>query len=397
MHQLFTNDCGISCIKMILASLNEDKNYFYLPFKEKSGNYSFQELVDFAKDYGLFLEGFKLKRKEDLFTCDTYPLIVSCQIEESHHAVVVTHINEKKVYYVDPIYGKRSVKRERFLEFFDGLGLLIKNFEKKMCPFLFEEKPSRIRQTVSFALQIVGTLCLVLGIYFVNKDSYIFLPIIFFALFVVFEVLLRSYLFASMQKLDDTFFKDVKVKKEHYYDFYERYEDYKKQIIAMPVTGIGNFLVSIILCLALLLNGRYNIALIMVVVMLILVDLIFFGPYLEKEKYRLQGLERLALNAFTNDDYIQLMDNLHKKSYRYGKIVLFKKYIYILVLLLTIILVMILNQIVSVPFIVLYLCMSYALYQNMFPIFNVESLERDLQISKGRFINILHQNDEIDE
>lgn len=57
--QSSTTDCGFTCLKVILANLNNDENYLFLEGK-KSIRYSFLDLSNIANKYDLELKDIKL-------------------------------------------------------------------------------------------------------------------------------------------------------------------------------------------------------------------------------------------------------------------------------------------------------------------------------------------------
>ena len=88
LPQLGKSDCGVACLKMILADLNKDRQYLFLPCDENHGMYSFKDLQDIAKCHGLTLAGFKVTDKEEIRKCNLPAIIRMTTKENCHHAVV---------------------------------------------------------------------------------------------------------------------------------------------------------------------------------------------------------------------------------------------------------------------------------------------------------------------
>ena len=396
MPQITQNDCGIACVKMLLADLNDDKNYLFLPFKEKKTNYSFLEIKDFAKHYGLYLEGFKVEDKEDFLKNEQFPLIVSLiSKDDGHHAVIVTKIHKKTVYIMDPLVGERRMSCTQFLSVFEGKGLWIQKVDYYPCPFVFNEPKKRMNTFFHILLQVLGSFCLFAGVYSINKDGYIVLTIVCFSLFVVLEIILRTSLFSSMRFLDSWYLDNLTIEAPLFSEFYYRLEDYKKTKLTSPLLAISALLTAGAFMGIMIFNDVMNVLSIGMAFVLVIIDSLFIEPCLKNKNEAISRIEKEALVYDNRVEFVLKMDDLYNESYRYGKIVLFKKYIYGLLLFFTVLLTMVLNHIISVPYIVLYLCLSISLFQNLNTVFSFPSKHLEYQKSKSRLINIVHQNDEI--
>jgi ABC-type bacteriocin/lantibiotic exporter with double-glycine peptidase domain len=104
--QISQNDCGVACLKMLLADINHDSNYLYLPYQENSRPLSYQKIIQMAEKYQLFLKGFVVAEKEEIINNQNYPLIVTIKSHQNvGHAVIVKGIRHHYVQIVDPDQG----------------------------------------------------------------------------------------------------------------------------------------------------------------------------------------------------------------------------------------------------------------------------------------------------
>ena len=395
VSQLFENDCGVACLKMLLVECNKDINYSYLPFKEKKGNYSYQEIKNLASNYGMNLVGFRLSDKSEIVHNDTFPLIVGLELDDGiKHAIVVEKIKKNRIKILDPAKGKRWMKLKDFYKVFDGTGLLIDKFTYYKCPFHFKESSS-FRIAVPLILQIASALSLMLGVKFIDEGTYIFYPIICFSLAAIFEVIIKGVLFKEMRRMDMNTLPDVYVDRINRFEFLKRFEEYKQSEVVYPIQFFTSFMMASIFCFILLINNVNNLSLIMLVMGIVLFDSFVVNPLLEKRKNSLELIQRKALLESNNNRFILQCGELTKKSYIFGKLVLLRKYAYTLIILFAVILLMIFSHIVSVPYVICYFAMSYSLLQNLFPIFTYEQINQKHEINKSKFYNILHQNDEM--
>ena len=110
IQQRQKDDCGFTCLKMILATLNKDKNYLFLPQKENHGPYSYTDLVKIGKEHGVNFSALKAIEKEGLINCRSFPFIATIEKKNGNkHAVIITKIKIGRVYFTDPMKGKASL------------------------------------------------------------------------------------------------------------------------------------------------------------------------------------------------------------------------------------------------------------------------------------------------
>ena len=91
-------DCGLACIKMMLAHYHNNKEYISLNKDKINARYSLLELKKYAERYNLFLEGGKFDNKEDLFN---YPnsMIQIEYLDLSHFVILFLRIKSYPHWY----------------------------------------------------------------------------------------------------------------------------------------------------------------------------------------------------------------------------------------------------------------------------------------------------------
>ena len=88
--QIFNDDCGFACLKMLLAHFSKNRRYLYLPNSKLEGKYSFLDLVNFGRKYGLVLKGFYV---EDSSVLQNFlPCIISIRKNEITHFCILYKI-----------------------------------------------------------------------------------------------------------------------------------------------------------------------------------------------------------------------------------------------------------------------------------------------------------------
>lgn len=394
--QISQNDCGYACLKMLLAQIHKDENYLYLPYKEKNRPFSYQTLLALAQVHHSELVGFRVEDPEEIRKNKVFPLIVSLKSEgDTNHAVLVTKVKKHFIKILDPDKGTYELSLKRFYELWDQTGLLIKNYQKTPCPFVVKEKRKKADYIVGIICQVMSAICCIAGLFFIDEDVYVFIPVALFICFAVFELLLRGHLFKFMRQMDEKTFEEIKLDKKDYRSFHTRFEEYKKAILVTPLNTIFTFLISAFLIFIVVINDLRNLMMVMMPICFSLIEVYFLHPNEREKQHEIMRDEEELFQAENIDDFKEKEEEIHAKTYRLAKRVLIKKYVGISLMLLGTIIVMAVSHVVSVPYIVFYLCIEYTLFTNLTNLFTYDERKREYLQAKVRFINVLHQNDEI--
>ena len=98
--QLFQDDCGFACLKMLLCYFKKDKAFLNLPNPKLQGKYSFLDLINLGRKYGIELEGYKVN---DLSLLNkNLPAIIEMCFEGQNHFCVLYKIKGNIFYVYDP-------------------------------------------------------------------------------------------------------------------------------------------------------------------------------------------------------------------------------------------------------------------------------------------------------
>lgn len=394
--QLGQFDCGFACLKMMLAHLYKDSNYLYLPFKEQNKPFSYQQLIDIALKHHLELTGFKVEDETEIRNNKVFPLMVSLSKDHDvKHAVLITSIRGNRLQISDPDQGTYSMSLKKFYLLWDKTGLLVKNYANTPCPFIHEETVKPKDHIVPFICQFLTGAFGVLSVYFFDKDIPLFIPLLLLLGMVVFEILLRFVLFKGMRKVDGEILDKINLKPKEYNIFHQRFENFKQVVMTTPLNFIYVFMVCAFLIFIILLNDPRNIFLIIVPLMLAFLDSFYLKPYLKKNEEVVARSEKSLMKSDNVEQFKQGEYELHEKTYQYGKLILIKKYTFIALMLIATCALMIANQQFSIPYIVFYLCIEFALYTNLNTLFSFSIQKRKYLQTKVALNNIIHQNDEI--
>ena len=387
--QIGNGDCGFAAMKMMVARLYEDENALYIKHDESKTNYSFQELKDEASKYGVNLLGVEINSKEALKEFKL-PFIALLKISaDVYHYVLVTKISFKTIYYSDPSEGDCSLSENNFMSIWTGKALIIEDFEKLDITFSNNLPKQDKGHFFTLILQVMSALFLVFGIYFVNEQSNIYIPIIFLALFLITEIILRTFLVKRMERLDIDYLPSVNLDKKKYHLFYRRYEEYKSGAITSKMNLVFIFISIIFLAVITLLNNIYNAFIILVPLLLAIIDTKYIDGVIKSKMVQIE-FEENEINGIKNIDMFKSqMKTIHKRGYQIAKVMLLKKYIYMSIILLTSLLTITFNETFSLPFLIFYFFIGYTLFEQYSNFMNYPLKQREFLISKVKLNNVI--------
>ena len=393
--QIQKDDCGYACVKMLLANVQKDKNFLFLPQDENHGPYSYQDLIDIAKGHGIILNGYTVEDKSTIKEHKKFPIIVTLATNSGgSHAVLVYKVSLGRVQYLDPRLGKLETSIRKFVSKWDGTLLSIESVEKKECPYK-EAKPLSLGNTIALNfLEVMAGVSAIAGVYFINNNAYVFIPIALFALAVVFELFVKAYSVSLMKRIDSYFYGQIEVKDNKYHQAMLRFERYKKGLLANPLNFILTLVVAMGLMFITLHNDIHNFLLIAAPLVASVIEFFFYNPYLRSGYMDIQDLEQ-QLDASTDEDDFRLrMDVLHQKTYRLGLLEMSKQYIGLALFIIMAVTLLAITGTASFPYAVFYTCIEIAIYICFHRLLSYPDKMDEMMKAKVEINNYLHQNDE---
>ena len=214
------SDCGFTCLKILLANLNHDKNYLFLSSpKRKNQPFTFYELCNYARKYGVDLEGFTVEDNNELYKAKDTPFIICLYSKKNRHAVYVYKVKGKYIYYYDPNIGKVKRLIKDVVPLWDGTGLIHREYTLTKCPNKRISLLKLKEKVMLLLMELTSSVGLISGIYYLQKDSEIIYPIVCFSIFIIFEILLRKLSITYMAKMDQRLKEEGNVKSRNFKDF----------------------------------------------------------------------------------------------------------------------------------------------------------------------------------
>ena len=374
------NDCGFTCLKSLLATVNKDSHYLYLANPKEEGEvYSFYDLIEYTDKMGFKLEAYNVTDKENIELKNKQPILVSTNLVNRAHMVMVYKISKRYVYYLDPSIGKKKMKKEEFISIWDGRALVLENFEMKKCKERRKPLINKKEEVLMDILEILACLSITSGLLFIGEQYPFFLPIIMFSLFAIFEILLRSYMIHVFNNIDKRTYNDsLKVKEGRFKEFYTTLEEDKRYEVSINLSSIYAVMSVIVISLILASHGGYSLYYLLFSMLFALIEVLFIEPYMARKNQEIQELE----NNITDGD-LGLVHIIHQKAYRFAKITLLYRYVVFGMTLLGIVLIMALSGVISISYIIFYLCLNVFFYKSL-----VSGLGMNGHIKKHRQLRV---------
>lgn len=344
-------DCLFQDLKMILAYFNKDKEYLFIPNPHLETPFTFQEIVDIARNYDMNLVGFQCLDINEILKIKKLPFIVTIKSKD-RHAIIVEKIYRKKVKIVDPSTGVSYIKKEDLLNKLDGYGLYVSSFKKKKCPIKSIEALPKSEILVTAILEAISGISCLLGTYFVSPSYPFYLPIILFSVFFIFEILLRRYNVKVMEKMDERLlYSGYYV--DNYFDYYQRFNVLKSSSLLLIMNLIISILISFFICYILIMNSTYNLINISVVIVFVIINFFTNKYYFSPKSREIAALENDIKTVKEKSEFVSLTRKANKEGYKYGLAYKLRRYVTIGFYLFTVILIMAISS--STPIDISYL------------------------------------------
>ena len=393
--QIQKDDCGFACLKMVLANINKDKNYLFLPQDEEHGNYSYSDLMKIGKKEGINFEALKVTEKSELINCSSFPFIATIELKNgAKHAVVVTKIKWKRVFLIDPIKGKYSMSFKNFIKVWDSTGLFIQSFEKKKATPCKITPVSAGNKVLLGIIQMVAIACAVLGVYFIKSDTKIYIPVIFLSGAIISELILKLVSYSIMKNLDIKYFSDEYLPGKGFKKYVQRYEDYKRLSLSSPMNLMLIMVLAVGLVVIVILNDYRNLMLALVPIVLALFHNLFVYPVLKSKRRDIETLEDGLDNAKTLEELKDQVKVVHDKAYYYGYLDIAIRYAYAGIIVLSALLTMRMCGISSFPYIIFYSCVSVTVYKSFDEILSFSERIDEFNKVKVKMINVIKRENE---
>ena len=396
ISQIGPSDCAHTCLKILLANYHHDKNYLFMPCKDAP--YSFAEIQKLAKEHHMELIGVKVSDANEMLSGKDFPLIATIEKKKGvKHSVLVLSASRKYVKVFDPENGKRKIPFDTFVEMWDKRALILSK-EVKRKRVKYEQKViDFIDKKDKFILpmwQLLSGISLMAGLYFINTNSYFYIPVIFFALFIIFEIFFRKSMITALKRMDESYFSyELVVDQTKYPDVYRNLEKYRYTALTIIPNLIYTMLISIFITALLVMNGIINVIYISLALVLAILHAAVFKPYYKTKSNEIAEQENEISGAEDYSQFRMAIDKAHDSAYHVALSNNLFNYLEIAVLLMTSITIMTISGIVNVIYVLFYLCISIYLKDNFVKMFEYDNHSEEFDSLLAKLLHYINLNE----
>ena len=393
ISQVGQHDCAFTCLKMLLANYHHDKNYLFLKCEDKP--YSFMDLKKIAQEYHMDVSGIRVERARELENNKGYPFIVTLEKRKGvKHSVLVLGMSRKYIKIYDPETGKRKILSEIFYSQWDRKALVVnkeKGYQKIKCDIQINDFIDKKDKITIPIWQIISSISLAVGMYFINSNAYFFVPIIFLSLFIIFEIMFRKNLISAMQRMDDNIFNyQINAEKEQFYDFYRVMEKYRYVSLTIIPNLLYTVLISLFITSVLVMNSLTNLIYIFLALLLAIIHVYVYLPYQKNKHDEIADKEATIKDVQNQFHFRSVVNSAHESAYKLGLFRNSLTYIEIAALLMSIITVMAISHVVNITYVIFYLCISVYLKDNFIRLMQYSEQSEEYN---NQLVKLLHYID----
>ena len=309
------HDCGFAALKMLLCYAHHNRSYLRLTkANTKQGSFSYRDLVEIAATHGVIITAYKLLDKKEIINNKRWPILVSLiNADGSLPLVLLRKIKRGLAYIDDPIKGGIIEQLNSFLKRWDGSFLQVS--KKTVAPKLKKERPIvEIKYLVTLCfLQSFSAFFALLGFAFVNQQNYFVLPLVFFSLFAIGEVIFRRFQLEVLASFDNNYlvrtYDENKMKRKRNFT---TFHDFKKNYFLFPQVVISSLIISFFVLMVLLFNDLLHLAFLGILIAFALLELVVSKRF---TKSNVETLERIESETLDEElPFSDVLSNYKKMS-----------------------------------------------------------------------------------
>lgn len=395
IYQVDSKECGYACVKMLLAQINKNENFLYLPrFNGTDEAYSLFDLIAFTKKYGVILTGYQIKGFNALNNERAPFIYIKTLANNSKHALLIKKKWRYFAYVYDPANGKKiSLIKKEFSDCVYGVEIL--SVEASQTASLNVVVPKLISKRDQYTIVLLNIGALItffFAAYFVNENADMLMPIVFIVIGVILAIIHRVYMYKTMQKFDEefiaiTFDSDTMVRESNYRLMHK--------VKAGLFTSYSRFLVSLFTALAinlvLILKDRRSFIILIASLLAALIDNFFISSIIKKRSEEIFQLEQhlLSNDKKSEEEYLNEYAQIKENTYSIARNIDYKRIIIYFVLLVIVLIMSWISKQNNIYFILFYLMTAIFSYDNFAQAFKINDESKENIINQTKFIHLL--------
>lgn len=347
-YQRNDNDCGFTCLRILLANLNHDRNYLFMPNHFSQKRMSLAELCFEAKRYNVILRAYKFSHRDDVFL-EKKPFLAIVK-SNSLHMVYVKKIKRFSIVIYDPAEGKIKMKRSSFMKIFHGIILNVIDFSNTPCPCKKKAVVPLIHRIMTCTFQTLAITTLFAGFYFTNSELPFVISVSLFIIAILFQTAAYLFLIASMKKFNQKYMNYCNI--DNYCKNKKRLillQEYKSVYFSAPLETVSALVSLIAFIILLIINSPINVLVTGIILIGYFVYVYFSDQRISKMKQVLSKKEEAFLRGMPIEKNALIME-----TYRLGSIINRRKILIFIIGLLSSTTLMICSNMFTLNFCLLY-------------------------------------------
>lgn len=309
-QQLYDNDCGLCALKMLLSFTFRHKSFAYLKTPKGPAALSLADLIRLADTYGLPLRAMRIKNQEGA-SCSP-PFIRIYESAGRTHAVFVYRRRKNHVLFIDPADGKKHKCLSSELIGSIALAPLV-----SAAPITLHQGPKITfvlwRERVIAHLIELASFVYLLGFYGgIVTGLNLYLSFLFLLLSIMMSFLSRYFIGKLVHYFDCTWISPLLFFAPERRELIVLANRFKDLIFSNIIT-ILNSLSVVVICLVGLYSFSFKSTIIIVIdIVLVCLEVLFFDKYLRQWKARLLTLETKLFTERDKVAFLDLQNELHQ-------------------------------------------------------------------------------------
>jgi len=383
------HDCGFAALKMLLSRVHRSASYLDIPKPaQKRGYFSYRDLIDLAAAHGVRLVAYTLFDKSELVIVDGLPILAAIKTSSTNvHMIVIIKITRRKIIADDPARGRIVYRRHDFVKIWDGTFIKVEEVKaeakSKRAPALLP----RGRKATLAALQILSSTFVLTSFFFVSSEVYFVMPLLFFVLFIISELVYRRYLFCAMEGFDAKYLLSTyDIDKDKMRERYLRYHAFKQGFFISPQTIVVASIATLFTAFLLVYNDWRHLFFLASVLLYSSLDASILERSTDKRRRELERLEEGILRqAMTRSEAMTNFRVMSKASSEIAKRLMLRRYVALFLIGTCVLLACALLREMTLNFLLFHFFIYLLFYENVGKLFRASSQRGENGRSLSRF------------
>ena len=294
------HDCGFASLKMLMANFKHDKSYLYIKKLRRKDSLTVTDIIKEAGYYGLVLSSYGCD--DDYYDQLKTP---SLTLIRNNHVVVVKKVSKKKITYLDPEFGKVTVKKDEFLAIWCRIVIEIeKDYMSKAKKIRRSVLPLRLR-ILEAVTSLISAAILIATFYLLNNQENAVFSLLFLLLFITTQIIENIIISKEINFFDFNYIEPYFSRRKNQTKLsYLEFVGFKQNFFTNSRSMLSSVLVAFTITFLLCLNDFRNVFALLALVLLKVLDIFVFSKSYEEKRYQIGRYEEQCFkNKQQSSDY----------------------------------------------------------------------------------------------